>query len=66
MLEALSVGDPAMDSLADWMMDHGPREARALLETAITEGLAAILACGTAAAVYQKVWKGARPGWIST
>ncbi|MQX54558.1 oxygenase MpaB family protein [Alcanivorax sediminis] len=42
---ALWVGDPEMDALVDWMMEFGAREARALFEKAINEGLAAIKDC---------------------
>lgn len=39
---ALWEGDPAMDALVDWMQDYGPREARALFEQALKDGLASI------------------------
>lgn len=63
VLEALNVGDPAMDSLLDWMMDYGPRESRALFETAITEGLAAIPDCPEPLRLFIKSLE-RRPGWV--
>lgn len=63
VLEALNVGDPAMDSLVDWMMDYGPRESRALFETATTEGLAAIPDCPEPLRLFIKSVE-RRPAWV--
>ena len=40
--EGLWHGDPAMDSLVDWMYDHGTREGRALFEQALEQGIDAV------------------------
>lgn len=42
VVAALDVGDPAMDQLLDWMIAHGPREARALFERALGGGIASV------------------------
>ncbi|MGH8494090.1 MAG: oxygenase MpaB family protein [Moraxellaceae bacterium] len=42
---ALWEGDPAMDALVDWMFAYGPREARALFDQALNEGLGSIPDC---------------------
>ena len=63
VLDALNVGDPAMDSLVDWMMDYGPRESRALFETAITEGLAAVPDCPEPLWLFIKSLE-RRPAWV--
>jgi len=38
---ALNDGDPAADALVDWMYAFGPREARALFERALVQGVPA-------------------------
>ncbi len=63
VVEALNVGDPAMDALVDWMVAFGPREARALFETAITEGLAAITDCPEPLRLFIKSLE-RRPAWV--
>lgn len=45
VLNALQVGDPAMDKLVDWMMDYGPKQARPLFEKALDQGLDAVTDC---------------------
>ncbi|MZR62353.1 oxygenase MpaB family protein [Alcanivorax sp. DP30] len=60
---ALWSGDPEMDALVDWMMEFGAREGRALFETAITEGLAAVKDCPEPLRNFiRKVEK--RPSWV--
>lgn len=44
-LAGLEVGDPAMDELVAWMHEFGPREARALYQRALDDGLATIPDC---------------------
>ncbi|HEX5678773.1 MAG TPA: oxygenase MpaB family protein [Alcanivorax sp.] len=40
--EGLWHGDPAMDTLVDWIYDHGTREGRALFEQALEQGIDAV------------------------
>lgn len=42
---ALWDGDPAMDTLIDWMYQYGPRESRALFEQAMAKGVDSITDC---------------------
>ncbi|MCH8541987.1 MAG: DUF2236 domain-containing protein [Alcanivorax sp.] len=42
---ALQDGDPAMDTLVEWMYDYGPREARALFEQALAQGVEQVADC---------------------
>lgn len=42
MTAALMEGDPAMDRCVEWMFAHGPREARALFDRALAQGIAAV------------------------
>lgn len=42
MVDALWVGDEPMDRLVDWMFAGNPREARALIDKALNEGIASI------------------------
>lgn len=44
-MAALHEGDPAMDALVEWMVAHGPREARALFEQAMAGGVASVPDC---------------------
>ncbi|MCK0155137.1 DUF2236 domain-containing protein [Alcanivorax sp. S6407] len=60
---ALWVGDPEMDALVDWMMEYGARDARAMFETAINKGLAAVKECPEPLRAFiRKVEK--RPSWV--
>ncbi len=43
--DALWQGDPAMDSLVDWMFEYGPKEGRALIMQALNEGYGSIPDC---------------------
>ncbi|EKF73792.1 hypothetical protein A11A3_11948 [Alcanivorax hongdengensis A-11-3] len=60
---ALNVGDPAMDNLLEWMMDYGPREARALYERAIGDGLATLPDCPEPLRLFVKGLE-KRPAWV--
>lgn len=44
-LAGLNVGDPAMDELVAWMYDYGLKDARALYQRALDQGLAALPDC---------------------
>ena len=60
---ALWVGDPEMDALVDWMMEYGARDARAMFDTAINKGLAAVKDCPEPLRAFiRKVEK--RPSWV--
>ena len=61
--EALWHGDPAMDTLVDWMYDHGTREGRALFEQALEQGIDAVPAAPEPLrSFFERVDR--RPDWV--
>lgn len=63
VVQALWEGDPAMDTLMDWMYDVGPQRARSLYETALNKGVAAVEDCPEP---LQRFMKGVErpPAWV--
>ena len=63
VVDALWEGDLAMDALVDWMVDYCPREARALFDRAINDGLATIDDCPEPLYRFIKNLE-RRPAWV--
>ncbi|MEL0028458.1 MAG: oxygenase MpaB family protein, partial [Perlucidibaca sp.] len=62
-LAALHAGDAAMDALVEWMVGHGPREARLLFEQAIAQGVDSIADCPQPLRDFFAV-VGQEPAWL--
>ena len=63
VIAALWEGDQPMDDLVDWMVAFGPREARALFEKAVNEGLHAVPDCPEPLRLFIKRLE-KRPAWV--